>query len=126
MISLWLIGIYVALFLYYIYKYCTYRPPNFPPGPPRIPIFGSYLSLLLLDRKNLHLAVLRLCKWYKTKVLGFYIGDTPTIVANDYESVREILFNQAYDGRPDIYVARLRDPDHEKRGKYLKYIKNGT
>ncbi|XP_063706238.1 probable cytochrome P450 304a1 [Culicoides brevitarsis] len=72
-----------------------------------------------MNRKNLHLAVLKLCKWYNTKILGFYIGDTPTIVANDYESVREILFNQAYDGRPDIYVARLRDPDHEKRGIFF-------
>uniref|UniRef100_A0A336KN19 CSON013586 protein n=1 Tax=Culicoides sonorensis TaxID=179676 RepID=A0A336KN19_CULSO len=119
MIALWLLCIYIAVFLYILYDYCTYRPPNFPPGPPRIPIFGSYLFLLLIDKKNLHLAVLKLCKWYNTKVLGFYIGNTPTIVANDYDSVREILFNQAFDGRPDIYIARLRDPDHEKRGIFF-------
>lgn len=117
MVSLWLLSIYLAIFFYLLYDYCTYRPPNFPPGPPRIPFVGSYLFLLLVNSQKVHLAILKLCKWYNTKILGFYIGDCPTIVANDYESVREILFNQAFDGRPDIYVARMRDPDHESRGE---------
>lgn len=116
MISVVLLGIYALIFLYIAYSYCFHRPPNFPPGPPRIPIFGAYLWLLLIDRNNLHLAALKLSKWYKSKVIGFYIGSVPTIVANDYESVREVLFNQAFDGRPDIYVARMRDPDHARRG----------
>lgn len=118
MVSLWLLAIYFAIFSYLLYEYCTHRPPNFPPGPPRIPFVGSYLFLLLVNSKKVHLAILKLCKWYNTKILGFYIGDCPTIVANDYDSVREILFNQDFDGRPEIYVAKMRDPDHECRGAY--------
>lgn len=119
MITVTLLAAYVLLILYQLYKYCTYRPPNFPPGPPRIPIFGSYLFLLLLDHRHLHKAALRLCGWYKSKVIGFYVGNTPTVVANDLASVREVLFNPAYDGRPDIFLARMRDPDHEQRGIFF-------
>lgn len=119
MVSVVLLGIYLILILYHCYKYCTYRPPNFPPGPPRIPLFGAYLILLFIDRHNLHLAALKLSKWYKSKVIGFYIGNTPTIVGNDKESVREILFNTAFDGRPDVFVARMRDPHHELRGIFF-------
>lgn len=119
MVSVVLLVIYALLIIYQCYKYCISRPPNFPPGPPRIPVFGAYLLLLLIDRKNLHLAVLKLCKWYKSKVIGLYIGTTPTVIANDYESVREILYNTAFDGRPPIFLAKLRDPDRELRGIFF-------
>lgn len=119
MVTVVLLSIYLILIIYQCYRYCTFRPPNFPPGPPRIPVFGAYLLLLLINRKHLHLAALKLCKWYKSKVIGFYIGSIPTIVANDKESVREILFNTAFDGRPDIFIARLRDPHQQLRGIFF-------
>lgn len=118
MISIVLLAIYLALLCYQIYKYCFYKPPNFPPGPPRIPFVGSYLFLLCIDSSNIHKAVLKLCKWYNTSHLGLYIGTTPTIVTNTMEGVRDLLFNQALDARPDLFISRMRDVGHhENRGK---------
>lgn len=119
MVSLVVVGIFVALLLYRIYKYCTYRPEGFPPGPPRIPVFGAYLLLLLIDHKNLHLAIKRLCKYYKSSVIGFYTGDTLTVYANDQKSIREVFFNPDYDGRNDFLIGRLREPNYKVKGIFF-------
>lgn len=119
MVSLVLVAIFVALFFYRCYKYCFYRPPNFPPGPPRIPLIGSYLFLLLINHKNKHLAINKLCEYYKTSVLGFHIGSVLAVVANDPKSVREMLFNQDFDGRNDIVLARLREPNFNLKGIFF-------
>lgn len=94
------------------------------------------MFLLLIDRHNLHKAAQRLSKYYKSKVIksnikinvkiifflqviGLFIAGAPTIIANDYDSVKEILVRQEFDGRPDIYLARLRDPDFQRKGIFF-------
>ncbi|GAB0087450.1 Cytochrome P450 [Sergentomyia squamirostris] len=119
MLSLVLSVILLALVLYKCYKYMFHRPPNFPPGPPRIPMFGSYLLLLLINRKELHKASMLLSKWYKSKVIGFYLANTPTIVCHDSEGIKEIFYNNDFDGRADIFLARMRDPHHNLRGIFF-------
>lgn len=119
MVSPVLVIIFVALFLYRCYKYCFYRPPNFPPGPPRIPLIGSYLFILLINYKDKHLAINKLCEYYKSKVIGFHTGNVLTVVANDPKSVREMLFKQEFDGRNDIVLARLREPHHNLKGIFF-------
>lgn len=119
MVSPVLIAIFVVLFLYKSYKYCFYRPPNFPPGPPRIPFIGSYLFLLLINHKEKHLAVNKLCEYYKSSVIGFYVGNFLTVVANDPKSVREMLFSQSFDGRMDSVLGRLREPNFNIRGIFF-------
>src|SRR5690349_17180999 len=111
MVSSVLVAIFIALFIYRSYKYCFYRPPNFPPGPPRIPLLGSFFLILLLNYKKKHLAINKLCEYYKSSVIGFYTGAFVTVVANDAKSVREMVLNQDFDGRNDTLLARLRDPD---------------
>lgn len=85
-------------------------------GPPRIPVFGSYLFLLMVNYSQIHKAISTLSKYYKTNVLGFYLGDTPTIVAKDTASVKEILLNQSFDGRSDMLITQVRDPERSPRG----------
>ncbi|GAB0087451.1 Cytochrome P450 [Sergentomyia squamirostris] len=119
MASMILVGITVILILYRIYKYMFYRPPNCPPGPPRIPIFGSYLFLLLINHKELHKAILLLSKWYKSKTISFYVGGFLVVACNDYEGAKEILNRSEFDGRPDIFMARMRDPDLYQRGIFF-------
>lgn len=119
MVSLVIVAIFIAVVVYRFYKYCFYRPPNFPPGPPRIPLFGSYLFLLLINHKNKHLAINKLCEYYKSSVIGFFTGDILSVVANDPKSVREMLFKQEFDGRPEVFLARLREPNYDFKGIFF-------
>lgn len=50
-------------------------------------------------------------------MIGFYFGEFLIVVGNCYESVREILTNNDFDGRPDTFTARLRDPGFNLRGE---------
>lgn len=67
--------------------------------------------MLLLNRKHLHLAVNQLCKFYKSSVIGMYLGETPVIVLNDSENVKKLLNHRDFDGKADILLGRLRDPN---------------
>lgn len=119
MVSPVLVAVFVVLFIYRCYKYCFYRPPNFPPGPPRIPLVGSYLYILLINHKLKHFAINKLCEYYKSTVIGFYTGNVLTVVANDPKSVREMLFKQEFDGRNDILLGRLREPNFNVKGIFF-------
>lgn len=114
-----IVAIFIVVLLYRCYKYCIYRPEGFPPGPFRIPVFGSYLLLLIINFKNLHVAVDKLCKFYRSSVIGFYTGETLTVIANDQNSIREVLFNRDFDGRNDFPIVRLREPNYELKGIFF-------
>jgi hypothetical protein len=82
-----LIYIFIALFLLWIFK-STRKPKNFPPGPLRLPVVGSFPfmggsgetpSLLygISDQVKKH-----------GPIFGFYFGKTPTVVLANYDLVR--------------------------------------
>lgn len=95
------------------------RPPNFPPGPPRLPIVGSYFFLCLLNSRHLHKAAIWLGKFYKSNVIGFYLGNYLAVVALDQASIRSVLTENDFDGRPDTFVIRMRDPQNHIRGIFF-------
>ncbi|KAH8318745.1 hypothetical protein KR074_005251 [Drosophila pseudoananassae] len=110
----------VAVLLCLSYRYAVARPKGFPPGPPRIPLFGSYLFLLMINFKYLHKAALTLSRWYKSDIIGLHVGPFPVAVVHNSEGVREILNNKAFDGRPGLFVAAMRDPGDEIRGIFFQ------
>lgn len=119
MVSLLILGIFATVVIYWVFKFCVHRPESFPPGPFRIPIVGSYFLLLLIDHKNLHLAAGKLCKFFKSSVIGFYTGDSLTVVATDPKSIREVFSNHDFDGRNDLFIGRLREPNFKVRGIFF-------
>lgn len=108
-----------GLSAYRLYRFMFDRPPNFPPGPPRVPYFDSYIILLLVNYKHMHKAAEALCRYYKTNVLGLYFAGTPTIIVNDEETVKKALFLREFDGRPALKLAELRDPEFKLSGVFF-------
>lgn len=86
-------------------------------GPPKVPWFGSYIFMLLIDYKHLHKAAQKICEFYKSNIIGMHLGSTPVIILNDNEKVKKALLHRDFDGKPDVLIGRLRDPDFNLRGK---------
>lgn len=87
------------------------------PGPPKIPFFGSYIFMLLLNRNHLHRSINRICQFYKSTVIGLYLGNDLALILNDAESVKKALNHNDFDGRPNILLGRLRHPNMELHGQ---------
>uniref|UniRef100_A0A182UK02 Cytochrome P450 n=1 Tax=Anopheles melas TaxID=34690 RepID=A0A182UK02_9DIPT len=119
--TLLLWGVAISLLLYALVRPLTGRPgKNFPPGPPgRFPFLGDYALLLLINYRHLHKAALVLGDYYRTKILGITLRDYPTIVVNDLTVAKEVLNRKVFDGRPDLYLARIRDRDYNRRGIFF-------
>lgn len=88
-------------------------------GPPRIPYFGSYLFMLLLNYHKIHRAGFWLSKYYKSPIVGLFVGPVPTIILNDHASVKASLFKREFDGKPDVLLARLRHPLYRVQGLFF-------
>lgn len=87
-------------------------------GPPRLPIFGAYGFMLLLNYKHLYRAVAWLCKYYKTDVLGLYVGPYLAMVTHSYEATKECMNNINFDGKPLLPLAALREPNFQPYGEH--------
>lgn len=72
--------------------------------------------MLMLDHKHLHKAVNRLSKFYDSTILGFHLAGTPVVVLNDSEKVKKALNHRDFDGKPDLLLGRLRDPNLNLHG----------
>lgn len=75
--------------------------------------------MLLINYQHTHKAAQKLCEFYRTKILGMYLGDFPSIVVNDMEVVKEILSRTEFDGRSDMFLARLRERNFLRRGIFF-------
>ncbi|GLV45150.1 Cytochrome P450 304a1 [Carabus blaptoides fortunei] len=100
------------------YKYCTYKPDNFPPGPIRLPLWGSYLFMLWENFNFPQMAVMKWAKKYGS-VFGCYLADFPTVFVCDYETCKEVLNRPEFDGKPDIMNARLRTVGKQNLGIFF-------
>ena len=85
-------SILVILFLVLLY-YSTRRPPNFPPGIARLPIIGQVV-------KGSKLQV------WKSRIVGSYIGNHPTISIHDFQLAKELFNKEEYCGRGVNFITR--------------------
>ncbi|XP_040169523.1 probable cytochrome P450 303a1 isoform X2 [Anopheles arabiensis] len=80
------------------------KPLNFPPGPKWYPIVGSALSIMNARNKTgmLCKAVEHIAQDYPDHrgVIGFKIGKDKAVMAINAESLKEMMNNEDFDGRP--------------------------
>nr|QBQ34513.1 cytochrome P450 CYP304A1 [Diaphorina citri] len=107
----------MVLLIYFLSKTMFSRPKHFPPGPSLwFPYYGHFLSILFLHYHHTHKALAKMCRIYKSKILGFYLGPFPTVVASDEKSIRELLMKPQFQGRIDQVVSLVRVDFGEERG----------
>lgn len=95
------------------------RPKGCPPGPPRLPLFGSYLQLLFMNYQHLHKAALKLSDYYKSKVVSFYLGDFLVYSVHDPDGIKQVLSSSSFEGRPALFLSRIRHPERKIKGIFF-------
>ncbi|KAK3908619.1 putative cytochrome P450 304a1 [Frankliniella fusca] len=112
-----LLTVFLCALVACLFKFMRSRPPMFPPvtsrthhrsGPPRLPVVGGYLHLLAYNYRYTYKGLVTMSARYKSPVLGMYVGSDPTVITTDFASTRELLLKPEFQGRPDLYGARLR------------------
>jgi hypothetical protein len=103
-----LLILFTVLLILYLYKFAKERPHNFPPGPPKLPFWGSYWFMLKENYKFAHLAFETLGKRYKTDILGLFLGTGPAVVVFSHELCKEVLTRDEFIGRNDSIIIRTR------------------
>ncbi|XP_063222973.1 probable cytochrome P450 304a1 [Bacillus rossius redtenbacheri] len=103
---LWL-GLLCALLLL-AWRYATARPPGFPPGPPRLPLWGSYWFVYLADYRYVYKALAALGRAYRTPVLGLHVGASPAVALLDLRSIKEVFDDPLCQGRVETFLTRAR------------------
>lgn len=74
--------------------------------------------MLLLNYQHLYKAIAWLCKYYKTDVLGLYIGPYLTMVAHSNDATKESMNEPNFDGKPFLSLAAIREPDFKPYGAF--------
>lgn len=115
----------LILFVLYLINFAYSRPSNFPPGPPRLPIFGNYLQLLLTNYWYPYRELDQLTHRYGSKVIGLYWGSTPTVVACDQESVRQALAQPELQGRFQSVITTTRSGEQTRGATHGVFFTDG-
>lgn len=110
----------LIIILLKIYDWSFSRPKGCPPGPPRIPFFGSYLQILYINYKHLHKAALKLSEYYKSKIVSFYLGDFLVYAVHEPEAIKKVLSSSSFEGRPQLFLALIRHPEKKISGIFFQ------
>ncbi|KAM9316384.1 cytochrome P450 2K1-like [Gastrophryne carolinensis] len=94
--------IVACLFLAIIYKRKTSLHPNYPPGPPSLPVIGH---LHIINMKKPYLTMSEFAEKYGS-VFSIQIGAQKMVVLCGYKTVKEALVDHAeeFSGRPQMPV----------------------
>lgn len=100
-----IILILLALVVLIFYSVLIFRPKNFPPGPPCLPVVGS---MPFVPSQRVQFTMQK--KWLKEygPVVGLMYGSHPAIAVIGAEAVLEVLRRDEFQGRPDSFNARDR------------------
>ena len=107
-------ALFVVLFSVWWYIN-TLVPKNFPPGPPRYPIIGSYHYMIQksktsIDKTLIH-GIFKNVEKYG-KFFGFFVGRQPYVVIADYDIMKDVLKLDEVAGRQDVRPNNEFRPGH--------------
>ncbi|CAL7939200.1 unnamed protein product [Xylocopa violacea] len=97
--SPFLIALFLPIIGYIIYDLITSTPLNVPPCIPRLPVIGSYWHLLWYNYTFPFKAVQYYANKLQSAIVTCYFGGLMTFIANDYNSIKEVLSKEEFDGR---------------------------
>ncbi|KAJ9577737.1 hypothetical protein L9F63_005730 [Diploptera punctata] len=100
--------------LYLLYALFNIRPNNFPPGPPCLPIIGSFP---FVPSTYLHFHMEKWAKRYGP-VVGLMLGKQPVIIVCKPKQVLEVLQRDEFQARPENANFRL-DTFNRKLGVFF-------
>merc|ERR1719153_267739 len=92
----WVTIILIILVLIIFLYYSTKRPHNFPPGRRRIPIIGQAVSG---SKPKMEL-------WNAHNIIGFFIGNHPTVGIQNFQLAKELLNKEEWCGRGVNFITR--------------------
>jgi len=100
-----IILVLLAVVAFILYSLLIFRPKNFPPGPPCLPVFGS---IPFVPTKHVQFTMQK--KWLKEygPVVGLMYGSHPVIATVSGEACLEVLRRDEFQGRPDSFNSRDR------------------
>jgi len=100
-----IILVLIALVVLILYSVLIFRPKNFPPGPPCLPLVGS---MPFVPTKHVQFTMQN--KWLKKygPVVGLMYSTQPVIAVISPEVALEVLRREEFQGRPDTFNSRDR------------------
>ncbi|XP_078043390.1 methyl farnesoate epoxidase-like [Augochlora pura] len=109
MVNTVILGLTIVYLLLHII-FTDLKAKKLPPGPLPWPIIGSHLLLKRLSAKHggMHVALMELCKQYRSDVITLYFGPRRGLIISGNKLVRVALKNENFDGRPSDVFTKLR------------------
>ncbi|XP_033340663.2 putative cytochrome P450 305a1 isoform X1 [Megalopta genalis] len=103
-----LVSLIVILSLFFTFT--GLKEEKHPPGPFPWPIVGNQLLLNQLSEKcgGLHLALIELCKQYRSDMITVYFGTKRGLIVSGKKLVPAILKDEQFDGRPFDEFIKIR------------------
>ncbi|PNF20447.1 Methyl farnesoate epoxidase [Cryptotermes secundus] len=100
-----IILIFVAFVALLLYSVLIFKPKNFPPGPPCLPVVGS---IPFIPAKHVQFTMVK--KWKKQygPVVGLMLGSKPALAVIGAEECLEVFRRDEFQGRPDTFNSRDR------------------
>ncbi|KAF4533482.1 hypothetical protein B566_EDAN000967 [Ephemera danica] len=100
----------IAIFVvYYVVSFWGKRPRNFPPGPPRVPLLGTVLSMYSSSKSPQEL-LMHLADKYGP-LTGLFLGARPCVAVHGYDAVKHVLSREDCSHRLDNFLTRARSFD---------------
>lgn len=107
-LPIYLIIVFIFLLIAYVVKNTSVKPNNFPPGPPSLPLWGTYWLFLFENYFFSHKSIKKYANRYNTDVLGFQWGAFSYVACHSMDACKELLNRDEFNGRVDSFAVRTR------------------